>query len=290
MTADPVCSRCGHRLGIGRFCINCGHPVELPVPDQRDATAERPAVRLAEPPAPSRPERSRRTRIPAWLPWLGALGALALVAGIGVVLVLGGSEEPEGPQAREPSPTPTPTSAPAVTASAPPAIASPAPAGSEEVTTTASVSVPETAPPNQDVDGNPVDYAAPNMLDGVPETCWRMPGDGTDAEVVITLAEPTEVVQVGLVNGYAKTAASTGGPLDWYTGNRRILAVAWVFDDGSTIEQSLARTRDLQSLDVDPVVTSNVTLRILEVSEPGRGRASRDYTAISEVSLVGTPS
>ena len=37
----------------------------------------------------------------------------------------------------------------------------------------ASAKAPETAPPNEDVNGDQVSYDASNMLDGVPETAWR---------------------------------------------------------------------------------------------------------------------
>jgi len=37
------------------------------------------------------------------------------------------------------------------------------------------------------------------------------------------------------------------------------------------------------------VVTSKVQLKIVKVSKPGTGPAARDFTAISEVSLVGDP-
>ena len=42
-----LCRQCGSELGIGRFCTNCGHPVDQP-PDAasswRTDTAERPRV------------------------------------------------------------------------------------------------------------------------------------------------------------------------------------------------------------------------------------------------------
>ena len=37
------------------------------------------------------------------------------------------------------------------------------------------------------------------------------------------------------------------------------------------------------------MVTSKVVLRLVQVSKPGTGTAARDFTAISEVSLVGDP-
>jgi hypothetical protein len=128
------------------------------------------------------------------------------------------------------------------------------------------------------------------MLDGRPDTCWRMAGDGTGVELRFTLAAPTTLTRVGMINGYAKKALEGGHKLDWYVGNRRVLDAQWVFDDGTTVDQSLAETKDLQTIDLDsPVTTSTVVLRLVSVSAPGTGRSARNYTAVSEVSLVGTP-
>ena len=98
------------------------------------------------------------------------------------------------------------------------------------------------------------------------------------------------MTSVGLINGYAKTATdASGSPLDWYTGNRRILSVEWVFDDGSVVSQQLTETRRLQSVDIEPVTTSTVQLRLVTVTTPGEGPSRRDYTAISDLALVGSP-
>ena len=154
----------------------------------------------------------------------------------------------------------------------------------------ASAKAPKTAPPNEDVNGDQVSYDASNMLDGVPETAWRAAGDGKGLNLTFTLREPTELHQVGLVNGYAKTSTdSKGRTFDWYLGNRRIQSVVWVFDDGSKVEQELNETRELQLVDVPDVVTRRVVLRLIAVSPPGEGNAARDFTAISEVSMVGDP-
>jgi hypothetical protein len=154
----------------------------------------------------------------------------------------------------------------------------------------ASAKAPKTATPNEDVNGDQVSYDASNMLDGVPDTAWRAPGDGSGLKLTFTLREPTELHQVGLVNGYAKTSTdSKGRTFDWYLGNRRIQAVTWVFDDGSKVSQQLTETRELQLVDVPDVVTGRVVLRLKTVSRPGEGNAARDFTAISEVSFLGTP-
>ena len=148
----------------------------------------------------------------------------------------------------------------------------------------ATATAPVTAKPNLDTQGNVVRYAAGNMLDGVPETCWRMPADGTGMELTFSLSGPTELTEVGLINGYAKRA----GKLDWYAGNRRVLSVEWVFDDGTVVPQSLSESRNLQTVQVEPVTTSTVVLRLVTVSAPGKGPSARNFTPISEVSLFGT--
>ncbi len=92
--------------------------------------------------------------------------------------------------------------------------------------------------------------------------------------------------QVGLLNGYAKQDPGYDG----YPANRRITEVEWVFDDGTTVEQTLADgVRDVQLVDTGGVEATSVELHVLAVTAPGRGPSGRDYTAISEVSLLGVP-
>ena len=115
-----------------------------------------------------------------------------------------------------------------------------------------------------------------------------MTGDGTGESITFSFDGPTEMAEVGLVNGYAKTASSASGSYDWYAGNRRTLQVEWTFDDGTVVTQDLRETRAMQTVALDDdVVTEQVTMRLTEVSPPGTGPASRDYTALSEVSLQG---
>ena len=131
-------------------------------------------------------------------------------------------------------------------------------------------------------------FVAAHLLDGVPQTCWRMPGDGTGESITFSFDEPVEMTEVGLINGYAKTASDASGSYDWYAGNRRTLEVEWTFDDGTMVSQDLRQTRAMQTVTLqDGVVTEQVTMRLIEVSPPGTGPASRDYTAISEVTLRG---
>lgn len=158
----------------------------------------------------------------------------------------------------------------------------------EDVARSASAQAPRTAPPNQDVNGAQVSYDASNMLDGNPETAWRVAGDAKGMRLTFVLAEPTTLHQVGLINGYAKSSTDgQGRNFDWYAGNRRVRAVVWRFDDGTTVRQRLTNTRELQMVEVPAVSTSKVILRLATVTKPGRGPAARNFTAISEVSLVG---
>jgi hypothetical protein len=89
------------------------------------------------------------------------------------------------------------------------------------------------------------------------------------------------------VNCYSKIAYSQGKPFDWYKGNRRVLSAEWLFDDGSSVTQSFGDDRAMQQIPIKPVTTSTVRLRITSVSPPGKGRAARNDTAISEVLLLG---
>lgn len=351
--------KCGHQLDVGRFCLNCGHPVDDG--SWRTDTAERPAITGSNPPssAPSSPpaitpppvlgqprepryplyadEVGRRDELgprpdappggghrstsspgaPRWLPWVAVVAALLLMAVIGVVLLTrdGGDDKQEpvssqtsSQQDTEPSQTPDPPSpaspvppeptgttgttpsAPSEPPSEPPAETPDQPTDKpENVSSRATATVPRTAPANQDVNGNQVRYDARNMLDGVGTTCWRMPGDASGESITVALAAPTKLTRVGLINGYAKTSEDGNTTFNWYRGNRRVLSVEWVFDDGTTVAQSLEEVRRLQSIDIDPVTTSSVTLRLITVSSPGTGRSARDYTAISDLALVGVP-
>jgi len=320
----PVCAQCGHQFDLGRFCTNCGHPVDAPVDEGLDLwrtdTAERPAEPAATPvpaaPAPSPPPapadasaryplfadqvttpephestHSHRAGRP-WLPWVAGAAAMLLVVWLGAWLLFGGDSD-QDLVAGEPTTTPTKAAPDSKQKQPrkPGKTPAPQPDGKPaDVASQATAEVPTTAAPSTDFDGNVVRYEARNMLDGVPATTWRMPGDGTGQTISLDLADETELTRVGLINGYAKTGTTaSGAALDWYAGNRRILAVEWAFDDGSVVTQDLTETRRLQKVKVEPVTTSTVELRLLTVTPPGQGPSARNYTAISELALVGTP-
>lgn len=337
---------------MGRFCLNCGHPIGAPAPavprtattptmvrppadPPADSPAAPPADRSAKPPveppvAPAAPraalpvQAADPTPLPpaappaapdwdpeldllpyeevdeletedplagrAWLFWV--VGAVALVALVLVLLRVFDSEPVDD----------TATEQPAGQAGASPGDGSAAPddpeAGSEgsgedeapqgvgprvDLAESATFTAPGTAPPTQDFDGNLVAYEASQMGDGNPATTWRTPGDASGQSVTITLAQAGVINRVGLVNGYAKKVAG----VDWYPNNRRILGVTWAFDDGSSVDQTFAERPAMQMLKVPPVETGTVTLTITSVTPPGAGPLGRDYTAISEIALMG---
>lgn len=350
---------CGAELGVGRFCLNCGHPIGAPAPVHQappepvaepiepvepvvepepelvaePVVAEDPPMTLPVqaadptpvPPAPDpgpspaapdpdpepspEPEPSvvRAPAEPSWDPSLDLLpyeevddldaddplpgrawiawvvGAVALVGLVLVLLRVFATDD----DALATGPTDGDSSSVAPTGSAEPDPDAPdAPKGVGkrlDLADSATFEVPGTAPPTTDFDGTLVAYEASQMVDGNPATTWRTKGDATGQQVVITLAEPGVVNRVGLVNGYAKKVSG----VDWYPNNRRILAVTWRFDDGSEVEQTFAERPGMQRLKVPPVKTSTVTLTITSVTPPGSGSLGRDYTAISELSLIG---
>jgi hypothetical protein len=368
-----VCTQCGHPLGVGRFCTNCGQPVvdDGPVSEENvladnghddwhTDTAERPAVTddvehtvvrqrpILPPPVtgPNEPPRyplyadevdpaagttmtshmppvmppilpppaqpagdftdtssgsfrhvgDRPPRSPVtWLPWVVGAVVMLLVAAVGIWLLLGNDDDTT-PPASDPGPTGTAPSQPASSqdqqnqpTNKPGKHKSPKPGKPADVSRSATASAPQTAPPNEDVAGNLVRYEPRNMLDGVPETTWRMAGDGAGETLTFRLDKPTTITEVGLINGYAKTSREGNRTFDWYHGNRRVLAVEWRFDDGMRVGQDFNDTRNLQTIEVDDATTRSVQLRLVDVSPPGSGPSGRNYTAISEVSLVGVP-
>jgi len=238
-------------------------------------------------------ERRGRT----WVVWLLGLLVFLLVLALGLWLLLGGSDDtasgqdqPSAPAEAAPAtssaaaPTPSPTASP--TASASPSLA-PRGGRPHDLTGDATARAPRTATPGTDVRGRPITFDAANMLDGEPTTAWRMDGDGTGTVLTFALGSPATVTEVGLVNGYAKSARAGRRTLDWYSGNRKVTRVEWLFDDGTRVTQRLARTRSLQTVEVPEATTRRVRLRITGVSAPGNGPAARDFTPISEVALTG---
>ena len=199
--------------------------------------------------------------------WQAGLANLLAAAGMPVQEATGTTVEP-GVAAVDPSqPAPTTTAA-----SAPPT----------ELISNARAEASATAPDSVDDAGNPVGYAAANVLDGDPSTAWRVKGSGRGAVLAIRLPAPARITRVGLIPGYAKSDLTSGS--DRFGQNRRIREVRWHFSDGTVIGQRFQDQPTMQRIAVG--VTASWVL--IEVVATVPGDPDHDNTAISDVSIVGT--
>lgn len=310
------CARCGASGNSGVYCTHCGAalgttPEPPPEPAYDDtSTHERiPAVpRHAGPqyavPAPAQPPPAGPPPAPRRSPgvglWVAAAAALVVVLLLGGFLLLHSGSTPSSSRAPTLLPPPTSPSVPSSSsaiASSPTSTTTQAtkatkatgsPSGpAADVAGLAQASAPRHAPAGVDFAGRPVTFVASNMVDGAADTCWRATGDATGILLTFRLDQPTVVTKVGLINGYAKTVFPGGRRFDWYHGDRRVLAVEWLFDDGTTVSQRFSDSQSMQTMAVTPVTTSTVRLRITGVTRPGRGPAARNDTPISEIAVVG---
>jgi hypothetical protein len=303
----PFCSRCGARAGA-RVGTEPTHARAWSPTDTAERVYDIAPAHVAASPAmghsayadSAESVRSTTTPVaprPAPGPglWLGAAAALVVMLAVGTFLLVRGTggdgAATTSPRRAVVPPSHGPSSAGANDSSA----ASAGPSSSAPTTVGPLVNVagfseataPAHAPAGVDFTGRPVTYVAQNLVDGRNDTCWRTAGDATGMVLRFHLDQPTRLTRVGLVNGYAKIGYSRGRAYDWYLGNRRVLSVDWLFDDGTSVPERFGTDRSLQQIAIQPVTTSVVRLRITEVSGPGTGPAARDDTAISEVLLLG---
>src|SRR3546814_11799077 len=80
---------------------------------------------------------------------------------------------------------------------------------------------PEPIKPVVDLAGNPVTYPVENVLDGNPETAYRMPGAAQGSSITLALPSEASVLEVGVINGYAKTDRAGDRTVDWYRSDER---------------------------------------------------------------------
>lgn len=288
---DHTCAKCGAGLSVGRFCLNCGHRIGEPVSSGTPTQAERapvegvdwnPAEDLLPYDDSYDDERDAPLSGNAWVAWVVGAAVLLMVVFVVLALVnLGDSEEPTASPSDDLPLTQQPGDATEVSPADPQL-----PQGTGkpfDAASSATVKVPSSAPATTDLDGQLATYTADNMHDGIRSTAWRMAGDGTGSTITIRFAEPVVVSRVGLINGYTKRVSG----VDWYPNNRRIMSAQWGFDDGSTLDQIFTEGKRLQRAKVPGVVTSTLTLTITSVTPPGTGELGRDYTAISELAVIG---
>jgi hypothetical protein len=289
--SQASCAHCGAPSSGGRFCTNCGARLDTLPPATEHGPTTDTAERVYAVPAHAAPHRGPGPGV-----WFAMAGALVVILLLGGWLLArgvgGGSSSAASPVASSPTHHPRSASSPPSPSPTTQRPSSPAPTATPkgpatDVAGLARATAPAHAPAGVDLDGRPVTFVAANLVDGAADTCWRRPGDASGTVLTFRLDQPTRLIKVGLINGYAKVAFAGHRRYDWYHGNRRVVAVSWVFDDGTTVGQHLTETTAMQTIPIKPVTTRTVRLRIDAVTPPGRGIARRNETAISEVSLVG---
>jgi serine/threonine-protein kinase len=235
------------------------------------------AASVSDSPTPSR-KGSR-----ALLAIVGALVVLLLV-GVAVLLLKGGSDANPGsatattdvPQAASPPSTDgtTPTTGD-------PSSALGQFTGPTETIQPDRVAAPLPSAPGVDACEQPTTYEGEQLIDGNPTTAWRTTGDGTGRRITLNLGADTLVTSVGLINGLAKIDSCDG--TDRYFDQRRVTAVQWTFDDGTTVTQDLdPSTKTMQTIEIESI-TTRVSVTILSTTPPG----NRDFTPISEIEVQG---
>lgn len=147
------------------------------------------------------------------------------------------------------------------------------------------VTAPKDSGPSTDAGGTQTLFWPPNLTDGQSETAWRMKGDGSGQQISLTWTRKVTILTVGLINGYAKVDPFTGD--DRYPEERRVTQVTWLLDGRPVATQQLPDTdRQLQTVDLpQPATGSKLVLRIDSTAKPGK--ADHDYTAISEIAVIG---
>lgn len=135
-------------------------------------------------------------------------------------------------------------------------------------------------PDSQDGAGEPVSFAAKNLMDGVNSTAWRVNGNGLGVTITLTFGHKVHVTSVGLIPGYDKIDPVTHE--NRFVQNRRVTSARWSTAQGSLANQTFI---DKQTMQVMKFEANATTLRItITGSTASRGR---DYTAISEVQVKG---
>lgn len=243
------------------------HEVELSTPATSAQTphSTAPSVRPLAPP--------RRRRGIAAL--IVLLLLVAIGSGIAVAVTL--NDDDAMPVANNAAPTAAESTAGRASSTAMSAVVSVAP-----IEATAECQ----APPATDSAGAPVSYRPTLMLDKDPNTAWRC--EGTAVGTTISSAFPPGtmivqlgIVQLGLVNGYAKVDENTGAHL--YGQYRRITRATWTLSNGSQFRQSLTDDAEaVQTLRIPVQETAGAVLRIDAATPPGRSAKSRDAVLISE--------
>lgn len=144
------------------------------------------------------------------------------------------------------------------------------------------VTASSVAPPSKDAAGNTVTYLPSHVIDGDVETAWRTPGNGHGETLTLLFSDPVDVVQVGMIPGYAKIDPATSA--NRFLQDRIITDVRWLIDGIAPTEQHFSPDPYPQLVRLS-ATTNQITVRILRTTRPG----GADFTAISEIYVYGYP-
>jgi hypothetical protein len=153
--------------------------------------------------------------------------------------------------------------------------------------TVASAAASCTARNSTDSRGNPVSFAASNIIDGDNTTAWRCPGTGRGVTLTFSFAKPIEVTSIASIPGYDRVDPFNGD--DRFTQNRRVKTMKWVCvnaagKDLASVTQEFADNRASQPV-ATPKFVGCLTIRAEIVA--ATATAFRDNVAVSEVAIAG---
>jgi serine/threonine-protein kinase len=137
-------------------------------------------------------------------------------------------------------------------------------------------------PPHQDAAGNTVTYLPGHVIDGNVETAWRTPGNGRGETLTLLFSGPIEIVQVGMIPGYAKIDPVTSA--NRFLQDRIITDVRWLTPGVPPTDQHFSPDPYPQLVRLS-ATTTQITVKILGTTKAG----GLDYTAISEIYVYGYP-
>lgn len=222
------------------------------------------------------------------LPYRGLVHVvlLSVLVGMLVVATVGlwsaAREQGRAEEARDATPRPPRTTVPPTTVAQVVATTVPASVADPQPVLATALEASQTSGTSKNNCGDMTSYEVEKVQDGNKATAWRVKGDGTGQTVTLTLAGPTRLTEVGLLPGYAKLDECSG--TDRFAQLRRVTAVTWSFDGGTTVDQLFQEQPELQTIPVD-VTTRRVTIEIKGVTK----NPTIDATPISEVRLLGVP-
>jgi hypothetical protein len=123
------------------------------------------------------------------------------------------------------------------------------------------------APPHQDAAGTFFSYEPANTIDGVPDTAWRVPGNGSGEWIKLDYGREVTVSKVGIIPGHDKVDPESG--VDRFFQLYVVRRASIEFSDGTVKEKLFDRDRDLQWLQLDsPEVTTMVRIDIKDSYPP----------------------